>query len=97
MVKIHDAVVINPKDNVAVAIRDLNQGEKVNARGESSVVEIELLQAIPFGHKFALTRIDKGVEVIKYGEIIGKAVRDILQGEHVHDHNIKGVRGQRVI
>lgn len=44
---------------------------------------------IPAGHKFALKDIPKGEYVIKYGEIIGRASRDISKGEWVHTHNVK--------
>ena len=46
-------------------------------------------ETIPAGHKFALTDIKKGEYIIKYGEIIGKASKDIKKGEWVHTHNVK--------
>ncbi len=44
---------------------------------------------IPAGHKYALKNIKKGEPIIKYGQIIGRAVRDIDSGEWVHTHNVK--------
>ncbi|MBQ8840233.1 MAG: altronate dehydratase [Clostridia bacterium] len=41
------------------------------------------------GHKYALTKIKKGQDVIKYGFPIGIATCDIDIGEHVHTHNIR--------
>lgn len=41
------------------------------------------------GHKYALADIQKGENVIKYGEPIGHATADIRKGEHVHTHNLK--------
>lgn len=41
------------------------------------------------GHKYALTDIKKGENIIKYGNPIGHATEDIKKGEHVHSHNIK--------
>lgn len=41
------------------------------------------------GHKYALTPIKKGENVIKYGSPIGHATSDIAVGEHVHTHNLK--------
>ncbi len=41
------------------------------------------------GHKTALCDIKEGQEIIKYGYPIGRALRDIKRGEHVHTHNIK--------
>ena len=51
-----------------------------------------LLQAegdIPAGHKIALRPIAAGEAVIKYGDPIGTATRDIAPGEHVHSHNLR--------
>lgn len=44
---------------------------------------------IPAGHKYALCDIKKGETVIKYGQIIGRATKDITKGEWVHTHNVK--------
>ena len=44
---------------------------------------------IPAGHKVALRKIRKGESVIKYGMVIGKATKDIQEGEWVHTQNLK--------
>jgi len=44
---------------------------------------------IPAGHKLALCDISQGDFVIKYGQIIGRATRDIKAGEWVHTHNVR--------
>ncbi len=49
---------------------------------------------IPFGFKMAVTGIARGAQVIKYGESIGIASRDISPGQLVHIHNIEGARGR---
>ena len=41
------------------------------------------------GHKYALTFIKEGENIIKYGSPIGHATQDIEKGEHVHTHNLK--------
>lgn len=41
------------------------------------------------GHKYALSHIKAGDNVIKYGNPIGHATTDIKKGEHVHTHNMK--------
>ena len=41
------------------------------------------------GHKYALTDIKAGENIIKYGNPIGHATCDIKAGEHVHTHNLK--------
>jgi altronate hydrolase len=44
---------------------------------------------VPAGHKFALSPIAEGENVIKYGYPIGHATKAIALGEHVHTHNLK--------
>ena len=44
---------------------------------------------ISAGHKIALKNINKNELIIKYGMVIGKATKDIKEGEWVHTHNIK--------
>lgn len=46
-------------------------------------------EAVPPGHKYALRNISAGEYIIKYGEIIGRATRNIDKGEWVHTHNLK--------
>ena len=38
-------------------------------------------EEIPSGHKMALVDIKKGDFVIKYGNVIGRATKDIKKGE----------------
>ncbi len=88
------ALVLHRKDNVATVVRPLQSGEKVSVEIENSAVDIALLQPVPFGHKFALRDIQAGERIIKYGETIGRATEDIKTGEHVHLHNVEGLRGR---
>jgi len=86
-------IVIDPKDNVATALIPLTTGELLSVDSSSSVI-ITLLKDIPFGHKFALKDIMKGTPLIKYGETIGSATEYIKKGDHVHIHNVEGLRGR---
>ena len=81
-------IVLDPRDNVAVAIRDLAPGETITA-GESRLV---VTHSIPFGHKIAVMAIAADEDVYKYGEPIGHATAEILKGDHVHTHNLVGNR-----
>lgn len=74
-------IVINPLDNVAVALVDLKQGEKHEG--------VTLACDIVKGHKFSLKDIKSGEQIIKYGNPIARATADILKGWHVHTHNVK--------
>ena len=91
--------VLNPKDNVATALRDLAAGERVRverdaAAGPAGTIELEVKQSIAFGHKLALVPIARGEPVLKYGEAIGLAGQDIGPGEHVHTHHVESQRGR---
>jgi altronate dehydratase small subunit len=86
-----EAIILNREDNVATAVRQLKSGEVVNVAKDTGVT---LLQDIPVGHKFALRSIESGDEIIKYGEVIGQATARIKAGEHVHIHNVEGLRGR---
>ena len=75
---------LNSKDNVGVVIQDVNAGEAVDF-GNGLVVTA--LDSIVLPHKMAVVDIKCGDYVIKYGEIMGYATKDIPAGTHVHDHN----------
>jgi altronate dehydratase small subunit len=83
-------LVISERDNVATALDPLQAGERIETAGHSVVVR----EAIPSGHKVALTRIASGDVVVKYGSAIGTATADISPGSHVHVHNLAGARGR---
>lgn len=44
-----------------------------------------LTQFIPSGHKVALCKIDLGKEIVRYGQIIGIAIKPIEQGEWIDE------------
>lgn len=89
-----DALVVDPADHVATALRDVKAGTAIRFRLDGQTQELTAAQDIPFGHKVAIRPIAAGEEVRKYGEVIGRAVADIQPGEHVHVHNIEGIRGR---
>ena len=88
------ALVFSPEDNVATILEDVKPGAEVLVRLGKEVSKIKTLESIPFGFKIAVSDIAKGANVVKYGESIGIASRDIKQGELVHIHNLEGARGR---
>lgn len=86
------ALVLDRRDNVAIALRNLKEGEKVHIEVNGEVIEVTLLDDIPFGHKFAVREIKEGEYIVKCGEVIGRATKLIRVGEHVHVHNVESVR-----
>ncbi|MBG6240780.1 MAG: altronate dehydratase [Candidatus Symbiopectobacterium sp. Dall1.0] len=78
-------IKIHALDNVAVALRDVAQGEAVTAGG----VTVTLPQPVVRGHKFALYDIAPGEMIVKYGLPIGHALVAIAPGQHIHSQNAK--------
>lgn len=67
---------IHPKDNVLVALQNLNEGQTITYGATSFV----LPHPVKAKHKFALQTIAKGDIVYMYGTIVGKATKTIAQG-----------------
>ena len=65
------------KDSIIINVKD------------NVAVKLTEGNGIPAGHKIALTDINAGEAVIKYGHRIGYATKDIAKGEWVHTHNVK--------
>lgn len=83
-------IQLSDLDNVGVARNPLAAGQPVDVGGSALVAR----DAIAAGHKLALQPIAKGARVLKYGQTIGLATRDIAVGEHVHVHNVAMVASQ---
>lgn len=87
---VHDKV-----DTVGVIVQE---GIKAGTNLEGWIMEtdetihVTCLDDIPIGHKVALTDIQDGDTILKYGYDIGKAVADIKLGGHAHIQNIKTKR-----
>jgi len=88
------AIIMDAKDNVATVISAVAAGEEVTVLStkQEVVQRIRAKEALPLGHKIALTDIKRGNEIKKYGAVIGKASKDITAGEYVHIHNVESNR-----
>jgi altronate hydrolase len=76
-------IQLNPKDNVLVALDDLQRGEQVEYSGRSFTLRTD----IPAKHKFATADIAPGDPVFMYGVLIGKAMEPIGLGEKLSTRN----------
>lgn len=76
-------IQINPSDNVAIVVND--GGLKPGARFACG---LELLEAVPQGHKVALTDIAKGAAVKRYNVTIGYALQDMPRGSWVNEQRL---------
>ena len=77
-----ESIVLNPADNVAVAVRELTAGDVIDPQ------KTICRQTILPGHKITIEAIDKDAVICKYGHVIGRATMDIPAGMHVHTHNM---------
>jgi len=76
---------LDARDNVLVALTDLKQDEAVEFGGRTQVLKSD----IPAKHKFAVTSLQTGDEVVMYGVMVGKAVSPIAAGELLTTRNIR--------
>jgi altronate dehydratase small subunit len=83
------AIQISPDDNVVTLVEEAGAGDWVQYITSGGPREVEVLDAVPFGHKVAVQEIPAGEPVLKYSEAIGRASRPIRRGEHVHVHNVQ--------
>lgn len=87
-----NAVMIDEKDNVSVAIDKIDKGNDISYKLGDNVHTLKAIDNIQIYHKFANKDIKKGEPIVKYGEHIGIAVTDIKAGQHVHTHNVESHR-----
>jgi len=87
------AIVLHPDDNVATLIDEGRATDLVQLTGETTG-QIKLLADVPYGHKCAIRAIAKGTEILKYGQVVGRAIADIRAGDHVHVQNVEALRGR---
>jgi len=71
---------LDAADNVIVAVDSLPPGFVVEG--------VAARERVPRGHKLAALPIASGHPIVKFGQIIGFATRDIAGGEWVHEHNV---------
>lgn len=74
---------IHPKDNIWVALRNLSKGQTF----QEGNVSVTLIMDIEAKHKFTTTSIPKNEDIIFYGVLVGKALKDIEKGEKITTDN----------
>ena len=73
-------ILMQPADNVAIVAND--GGLTAGARFACG---LELRERVPQGHKVALSDITEGQPIVRYGVIIGHALRNIERGTWVNE------------
>lgn len=84
-----NAMLIDPADNVVVAIEPIAKDGQVEYDCGGGACRLTALEDITIYHKLACRDIPKGEPVVKYGQHIGSAVTAIRAGQHVHVHNVE--------
>ena len=87
-----DIIIHDEKDNVGVVVIDkITPNQECNCwvMENDGSVTIKSKSEIPLGHKIAMIDFKEGDTILKYGHDIGKVVKPINKGEHVHVHNVK--------
>ncbi|MDX1514989.1 MAG: UxaA family hydrolase [Gammaproteobacteria bacterium] len=88
-------LVHNSQDSVGVAVvEDIKKGQTLTGwvMDTDKTISIKARDHIPIGHKLALKDMSKGATVIKYGHDIGRTIKPIKKGAHLHVHNTKTKR-----
>ena len=90
------ALRVDDKDNVATIFANgVTDGTEVEIRDKrGQMTPVHVIGDVPYGHKIAVCDIKKGEHIMKYGESIGAASKDIKKGEYVHIHNMVALRGR---
>jgi len=86
--------VVEPEDNVATALRELESGETVTVAVGDEERTVEVPADVQFGHKIAIKDIAEGETITKYGKSIGNATEDISAGTWVHVQNVESNYGR---
>lgn len=78
------ALLIDPRDTLAVALRDLPAGLTVSVAGH----EVALTESIAAKHKFTLRDLAPGDTALMYGVTVGRAVKPIARGGLISTENL---------
>ena len=87
-----DLIIHDEKDNVGGVVIEKITPKQVCLcwiMENDKTVNIQALNEIGLGHKIAMVDLNEGDTILKYGHDIGKVVKPIKKGEHVHVHNVK--------
>lgn len=81
----NNTLLLDPKDNVGVALADLQPGQTVR----TNELELEIQEFIAAKHKFSIRGLTQGEDILMYGTIVGEATQDIPKGHAITLANIQ--------
>ncbi len=76
-------IKVHESDNVAIVVNSFGLKPGTDLPDGTRLVEF-----VPQGHKVALTDIADGAPILRYGEVIGRAVGDIPRGAWVEESRV---------
>ena len=79
-----DFLAIHPADNVWVALKDLKKGQHIPHQADGIVLKSD----VDAKHKFTITTLEQGDEVIMYGIVVGKARETLPAGSVLTTSNV---------
>lgn len=79
------ALLIDPSDNLGVALQPLCPGDVVNINGQ----KVKINQPVAAKHKFAIAPLKKGDRCTLYGVTVGVMTEDLSAGGLIHTENLE--------
>lgn len=86
-----NALLMDEKDNVVTCVRDVAAGTDVVYQKGGELLHLTAGEDIPAYHKAALVDLPEGSDVMKYGQLIGRAITPMRAGGWVSHENIRSV------
>lgn len=90
-----DFIVHDADDSVGViVVEGIQAGQEVTGwvMEGNETITCTVHDAIPIGHKLAVRDLAENDTVMKYSVDIGRAIKPVNKGEHLHVHNVKTKR-----
>ena len=81
----HQVLKINPKDNVLVALSNLEKGDTIVFENQTYLLQ----EDIPAKHKFFMQNMLQGDQIIMYGVLVGKTQFNVAKGSRMTVTNTK--------
>ena len=84
-----NAVYVNNRDNCATLTDNAEEGDTIRIIDGDKARTVTARMKIPVWHKTAISPVEKGDAIYKYGAIVGVALERIEAGDHLHVHNMR--------
>ena len=81
------AIHVSNIDNTVTITESADAGDTIVFLEDDTEKTIIARGSTPIWHKIATKPVEKGGSIFKYGSVIGLALENIKEGDHVHTHN----------